>query len=1521
MHSGGIADKIGNRYEARWLTHQLLGLLDGSVRSITIEALGDKEQGFEFSLERPGGTEWHQCKRQTAAGTWTIPNLASAGVLAAFARKTAETGARCLFISSDPSSQLKLLQDKLPATHTLEGFERSLSDKETQHWSVLKDRLKCDGSDALRFLAFTEFRTLSEADLTDIVRARFSYWFKGNPDTISALFRTWIEDECNFNRPLTYDDLVAFIDGAGLKSKQYEFDRALPGRIRDATSSYSLSYPPVGAGLFRIERPMVREVLAALSARARVVLLTGAAGIGKSAILGELIDELRAAGTLHLAFRVDQTGAVASLADLGSQIVGTADNPVVILEQLASGRRAVLIIDQADAVSEASGRIAELRRVVLDLVRKAAQYPRVQLIFSCRTFDLENDHAFRDIAETTGNVRIDVKPFKQSEVEPVLTRLGILVDAANTRLMALLCLPIGLSLAATLSHSGIADLRTVEHLSELYGRLLAIRDQEIQRELRPGWSVFAPLTALAAEMSERQELVAAVSALDSFGGAIDILQRAGLIVVRGRRIGFLHESLFDYLHARAFVQQRRALLNFLLGNEQTLFRRTQTRQILAFERELERSRYLNDLEAILTDKRVRSHVRETVVRWLATIPDPTFAEWELVARYAARDGLPMKSGNVIYARKPWFDLLRGQGVIDLWLTSDGDDLQWALHYLQSVATLAPTEVAQLFNAFLERRPRCIRAVFAALRRINPNADAGPLADCLIAALERSVPEDWEADHAAWDEYYGSWIQTAPREAARIFGAQFRCWFRLNPEGHPFKRRYENGGTAMYWLTELAKAAPLPFLEHLLPFLRLAMERCGAGDQCSAEDSIWHWRRWDRTDVRSVELLDVVRAALADVARKEPDAAAHLLRAIEPDQFIISLHLLLETVPANAAALHPLLLEQIDNPGLFKAGWYRADGYSAGNAIASTMPYLSPADRARCEAVVLALRPEIESASRALARTAVTDAEGAEGGEASPPHKPPLGQYPTWCLNVSGKREWSVLLQIGADQLLPPARRRLAELARKFAGQKPEEPDGIRGGMVRSPIASERTKFMNDAAWLDAINKFSKPGGHRSWDADGLRGGARELSSELKERAKEQPKRFLAFLARLPEGAYKDFAWGIVAGITETKPSADTVEQVLAIVAANPPARPDDRTLVWLIRACVEPIGPLAEATLLTICLSSDDSTGIGNISRPDEEREADWKLALNRGGELGAKAINSARGSALEYLGGMCWRSREAFERYRPTIDRVVGASAAPHIHAALDGLLLSALKHQGRGGIDWVSRTARACPDALFTRDGQQAIDWVGDLDTRSFTDLLRVYIPTTDPQAQAFGALAAFQRCLNDPEWIPFAEQLIEASAEYRAAAAAVAAANFQSARFGTICTEWLIRFFDDDAKIVRREASDCFRRMKAENIAEHVRLFEVYVASRYFETERSYFLHRLEHAPVAMDDLVLRLLEEAVQLSETPDRERRAYELREVCELVLRLYASNVDNPARRTRSLDIIDRLVERGLMEMHKLEAA
>src|SRR3546814_7880488 len=72
----------------------------------------------------------------------------------------------------------------------------------------------------------------------------------------------------------------------------------------------------------------------------------------------------------------------------------------------------------------------------------------------------------------------------------------------------------------------------------------------------------------------------------------------------------------------------------------------------------------------------------------------------------------------------------------------------------------------------------------------------------------------------------------------------------------------------------------------------------------------------------------------------------------------------------------------------------------------------------------------------------------------------------------------------------------------------------------------------------------------------------------------------------------------------------------------------------------------------------------------------------------------------------------------------------------------------------------------------------------------------------------------------------------------------------------------------------------------------------------TDRTYFLHRLEHAPPGLDELVLKLLEDTLKARTEGNNDPRAYELREIGELALKLYASNVDHPLRRTRALDLI-----------------
>lgn len=254
MHPGGIADKVGNRYEAVWLIRHLVELIDGRSTSIKVEMLGDDGAGFEFLVQRPNHQEWHQCKRQTS-GSWTINRLAGEGVLSHFKAKVSNSASdRCVFVSTDPAKPIKLLKEKLAAAPDVEQFQASLSGNEQTHWQNLQKELSLTAGQTLEWLARCEFLTFPETELTSALLAELDRWFSGSADDVLAALRTWIEDDHNFNRPILRADLEAFFALRAIAIKQYEFDRTIPGKLKAANANYEESYRPVGAGLFDIER-------------------------------------------------------------------------------------------------------------------------------------------------------------------------------------------------------------------------------------------------------------------------------------------------------------------------------------------------------------------------------------------------------------------------------------------------------------------------------------------------------------------------------------------------------------------------------------------------------------------------------------------------------------------------------------------------------------------------------------------------------------------------------------------------------------------------------------------------------------------------------------------------------------------------------------------------------------------------------------------------------------------------------------------------------------------------------------------------------------------------------------------------------------------------------------------------------------------------------------------------------------------------------------------------------------------
>src|SRR5690606_10027056 len=131
------------------------------------------------------------------------------------------------------------------------------------------------------------------------------------------------------------------------------------------------------------------------------------------------------AGTPYLVFRLDRTDPTRDPDQLGKQLRLPA-SPATTLAGIAQQRQAVLVIDQLDAVSNASGRNPQFLECVEEVVRTAHAVPNVRVVVVCRTFDVQHDAHIRRLLELENEkaARVTVGLLSPEQVEATLVSFG-----------------------------------------------------------------------------------------------------------------------------------------------------------------------------------------------------------------------------------------------------------------------------------------------------------------------------------------------------------------------------------------------------------------------------------------------------------------------------------------------------------------------------------------------------------------------------------------------------------------------------------------------------------------------------------------------------------------------------------------------------------------------------------------------------------------------------------------------------------------------------------------------------------------------------------------------------------------------------------------------------------------------------------------------------------------------------------------------------------------------------------------
>ena len=373
----------------------------------------------------------------------------------------------------------------------------------------------------------------------------------------------------------------------------------------------------------RISSPVVNELLAAIDARKRAILLTGLPGSGKTCVMLILQEELerRTQTQRDLVPLFIQSREFADLATAQErQAQGLPDQWVEQVARLAEDAHVVVIIDSLDVLSIA--REHSVLTYFLAQIDQLLLIPNVTVITACRDFDRKYD---RSIAARKWDTELQCLPLDwEAEIAPLLDKLGIDSTAIDNVTRELIQNPRELALFVELAQrEGSFNVVTSQALAQRY------LDKIVQADPALGNVAMQAIEAIAEEMLKSRSLSIPHQ---RFSASQDILRRLHSLNVlqdtHDGKLTFGHQTLLDVLVISGALRQGISLNEFIQGLSPVPFVRPSIRSFIAQLATGERQEFRKQLRAVLTGN-AAFHIRRLVAESFAQ-QMPQDDDWPLI---------------------------------------------------------------------------------------------------------------------------------------------------------------------------------------------------------------------------------------------------------------------------------------------------------------------------------------------------------------------------------------------------------------------------------------------------------------------------------------------------------------------------------------------------------------------------------------------------------------------------------------------------------------------------------------------------------------------------------------------------------------------------------------------------------------------------------------------------------------------------------------------------------------------------
>lgn len=559
-----------------------------------------------------------------------------------------------------------------------------------------------------------------------------------------------------------------------------------------------------------------------------LTLVLGEPGCGKSALLARLGQKMQSEGMAVLGIKADRLPEGILSQEALTQYLGLSIPVLIAIKALAKARPVLVLLDQLDALADLVVQHSARLRVLLNLIRDLHDIPNVHVVATCRSFEQRHDPSLRNLDATS--LYLALPPW--DEIDKVLQVYGVQAGGWNLELRETLRSPHALDTFLTLlgNIGELSVLHSFQSMLESQWESKVLCDHAGNRKTL--------LLDLAREMADREVLSLPLAKFEDRYATVQELEAAGLLRKAEGRIEFRHQTLYEFIRARSFLDEEGSLTKAVLEKQSSLRIRSQLWHALTYLRASAPDSYQVELRQ-LWQADLRRHLRMLLIEFIGKQPSPLAYEQQLSMQSLDDTWFKPRFLNAVVGSAGWFELLV-KGVLPTLMARPATEAAVTIPILDQALGFSPEEVLSLIDRYWLPHPEKDELSW----RVLAMGQAAPQNTAWVRRLEqilsRTELASWAIGHVA-----GTASMVLPNEAPRLIAAWLRYgWQKAlveNPRVHSpdsdaaIEQDAEIGASAelkkqatalleareLHDLPAIAEAAPQAFVMSIWPiFLEL-----------------------------------------------------------------------------------------------------------------------------------------------------------------------------------------------------------------------------------------------------------------------------------------------------------------------------------------------------------------------------------------------------------------------------------------------------------------------------------------------------------------------------------------------------------------------------------------------------------------------------------------------------------------------------------------------------------------------------